>query len=201
MIANGSMQRDEFKQRLVGGDPVVAAVGLNVEADDWEGSSQKDPWLVEIVRASPWNKWSLVAEEGDITEMPMPPVGNQSNVAGLCQRCFHACSHHICTECGASEYFPEAECGIEGCVRSFYSFHPECHCRFQPRCRKHAFWECTGCSPGQAQSEATVSRSPMELLTGACGEESAKSKSVGLADVLESEQRRAQLAQMGCRGG
>jgi len=53
MIANGSMQRDEFKQRLVGGAPATAAVRRNMENDAWKGSSRKDPWLVETFRSSP----------------------------------------------------------------------------------------------------------------------------------------------------
>ena len=68
---------------------------LDTEADDWKGPSLKDPWLVETVVAAPWNKWPLADEEDDVTEMPMPHVGNHSNVTGLCQKCFHPCEHHI----------------------------------------------------------------------------------------------------------
>ena len=83
-----------------------------------------------------------------------------ANVTGLCQKCFHPCEHYICTECGASEYFPEAECGVEDCVRSLYNSHPECYCSFQPRCREHAYWECARCSPKRTQFKFAV----------ACGE-------------------------------
>ena len=162
MIADGCMQREENKQRMIGGDASLAPVELTGGAGDWKESSLKDPWLVEAVVAAPWNKWSLAADEDDIAEMPMPHVGRHSDVTGLCQKCFHPCEHHICTECGASEYFLEAECGIEGCVESLYSFHPECHCSFQPRCREHAYWECTGCSPNQSQSEPAIVRSTVE---------------------------------------
>ena len=162
MIADGCMQRGESKQRLVGGDSKLSAVDQDIEADGWKGSSLKDPWLVETVRASPWNRWSLIAEEEDLTQLPMPHVGSQPNVTGLCQKCSHACEHHICTECGTSEYFPEAECGIKGCVKSLYSFHRECHCSFQPRCREHAYCECTGCSPNQSQLEPAIVRSTVE---------------------------------------
>ena len=95
MIADGCMQRGEFKQRLVGGDSKLSTVMQDIEANDWTSSSLKDPWLVETVRASPWNKWSLVAEEDDLTELPMPHVGSHPNVTGLCQKYFHACEHHI----------------------------------------------------------------------------------------------------------
>ena len=82
MIADGCMQRDEYKQRLIGGDSGLSPMELAMEADDWKGSSLKDPWLVETTVAAPWNKWSLAAEEDDITEMPIPHVGNHANVTG-----------------------------------------------------------------------------------------------------------------------
>ena len=102
MIADGCMQRGEFKQRLIGGDSKLSAVIRDIEADGWKCSSLQDPWLVETVRASPWHKWSLTVEEEDLTELPIPHVGSHPNVTGLCQKCFHTCEHHICTECGIS---------------------------------------------------------------------------------------------------
>ena len=130
MISDDCMRRDEYKQRPIGGDSGLSSMALAMEADDWKGCSLKDPWMVKTIVVAPWNKWSLAAEEEDITEMPIPHVGNHTNVTGLCRECFHPCEHHMCTECGAFEYFPEADCGVEGCVRSLYSFHPECYCLF-----------------------------------------------------------------------
>ena len=135
----------------------------------------------EAIVTAPWNTWSLAAEEDDITEMRIPHVGNYANVTGVCQKCFHPCEHHICTACGASEYFPEAECGTEGCVRALYSFRPECYCSFQPRCREYGYWECARCAPGRTQFKSAL----------ACGDivpgefESAKSTSVKVSDPVK----------------
>ena len=102
---------------------------------------------------------------------------------------------YICTECGAYEYFPEAECGVEGCVKSLYSFHPECHCPFQPRCREHAYWECARCSPKRTQLKSAVVQG--EIVSSDFDEESAKSKSVNVSDVLECEHHQTHLPQLG----
>jgi hypothetical protein len=50
------MRRNECKQRLIGGDSGLSPMELAMEADDWKGSSLKDPWLVETIVAAPWNK-------------------------------------------------------------------------------------------------------------------------------------------------
>ena len=203
-VASGSMQQherspdDDLNPKLLGGQ--------QVNHDDWKGASFKDPWLVKVDRSSPWIPWTLSSDEEDITVMPSPHVGMHTTTTGVCRKCGQLCSHSICTQCGSSEFFPEAECGVEGCVGSLYSFHPECHCIRQPRCIVHAYWECTGCMPDHSLNEPKVVDGPRQhscasscsggLVSGSWGECSER-KGCECASILEVERRQSQLASLG----
>jgi hypothetical protein len=212
LVAAGLMQREEWtsngsrKRRLLGGGAPAQVTGDVKELAEWQGTSLQNPWLVRTPQRSPWNKWVLASdEEEDIAALPAPHVGGPLTTVGVCSKCFSRVRHHICTSCGVSEFFPEVECGVNGCGKSLYSFHPDCHCIRQPRCREHAFWECTECSTGQALPEPSQFERPPELasvhcsrvITGDGGDEGGRPKSEVVTDILEACDRRLQLARIG----